>query len=95
MAFRGQTDTQLRHEMHLLRKYARSGSESIPSGFWHQRQESVQPFRKMEVRSPGPSWRLNLRMSKTCPRTTYSAPYAVLAMISSCRSEASSVKYAV
>ena len=44
-----------------------SGSKPMPSGLWHHRQESGQPFMKMETRIPGPSCRACRLVSKTRP----------------------------
>jgi hypothetical protein len=55
--FEGQAHAHLPQEMHFFSKCHKRISDRRPSGFWHQRHESGQPFMKMVVRIPGPSWR--------------------------------------
>ena len=40
---------------------------AIPSGLWHHRHRSGQPWRNTVVRIPGPSWIVKRRISKIAP----------------------------
>lgn len=53
--------------MHLLSYIMSSGLVLIDSGLWHHLHRSLQPFRKMVVRMPGPSCTANRFMSKIKP----------------------------
>ena len=55
---------QLPQVIHFEEKYNNEGLLLIPSGFEHQKQLSVQPFRNINVLQPGPSCTDNPWISK-------------------------------
>jgi len=55
MAPSGQAAAQAPQERHLASTKERTGRGSFPSGLWHHRQSSGQPFKKAVLLIPGPS----------------------------------------
>ena len=61
----GHARAQSPQRMHSLAEWTGSLANEMVSGFWHHRQASGHPLKKMVVRMPGPSWIENRWTSHT------------------------------